>query len=191
MNYKAFAGIGVNNSVTIVIIRTGLLLLLFFLLTSVEGYSQGKAITINGKNAVLYPSGKWELVKKSKIEPAESKDCDYAKNQVDNIKGTVIKVLQREKIISFTSEELKKIYGDRDYVTMDAYLSNFNSHIALFLKITILTNNPQPAYGAIYKDAKLIFKLNDGQTVTLHSGQSESGNVNYEYDKTTYMTFSN
>ena len=189
MNHKAFAGINMSREISLVLIRTVLLLLLFFLLTSQTGFSQSKSITIDGRAAILHPNGKWEFVKKSKKELEAKKECAYSKNQIDNIKGTVVKVLERERIVSYTSEELKKIYADKDYITMDAYLSNFNKNIVLFLKITIRTNNPHTAYGSIYKDDKLIIKFKNGQTATLYSGQSESGNVDYEHDVSTYMTF--
>ncbi|HXH19904.1 MAG TPA: hypothetical protein VNJ07_12560, partial [Chitinophagales bacterium] len=131
----------------------------------------------------------WKFVKKSKREAAPHYECVYAKNHVDKMNGNVIKVMERERLVSYTPEELKKIYVTQDYLTMDAYLSNFNKRLALFIKITIRTNNPRSAYGSLFKDAKLIFKLNNGHTVTLHCGQSESGNVDYEHDKTIYMTF--
>ncbi|HXH20297.1 MAG TPA: hypothetical protein VNJ07_14570, partial [Chitinophagales bacterium] len=61
MNYKTFTGNIVHNGIFIVFIRTAVLLSLFFLLTSQRGYSQGKIITVDGREALLFPSGKWKF----------------------------------------------------------------------------------------------------------------------------------
>jgi hypothetical protein len=190
MSYNTTTGSELFSSMIIMFLRSVLLLFLFFLLTSMYAFSQGKTITIDGREAILKPNGKWEYVKKTKVEPpAKTADCQYSKNHIDNLKGTTIKILEREKLVSHTPEELKKVFTDREYISLDAYLSNYNDHFALFIKIAISTNNPHAAYGSIFKDSQLILKLNNGQTITLYSGQSESGNVDYLNDKTTYLTF--
>jgi len=190
MSYNIATGSELHNGMMMIFLRTMLLLFLFFLLTSAQGFAQGKTITIDGKEAFLKPNGKWEYVRKEKAGAPDKKNgCQYSKNHVDILKGTTIKILEREKLVSHTPEELKKIFTNNDYITLDSYLSNYNNHFALFIKIAIRTNNPHAAYGSIFKDNKLIMKLTNGQTITLYSGQSESGNVDYLNDKTTYMTF--
>jgi hypothetical protein len=46
------------------------------------------------------------------------------------------------------------------------------------------TKSAYKYFGAIYKDAKLMFKFTDGTTLTLNYLSSESGDTNYDYDYT-------
>lgn len=187
-SYK-ITGISINDLIT-VFFRTVILLTLFFLLTSMTALAQGKIITIDGKPALLKPNGKWEYLKtRKKKQSSQAKDCHLSKDYTDNIKGTILKITEREKLVKYTPYEFQKLFPNQDYLMLDAYISNVNNKLALFLKINIQTNNPHNAYGSIYKDSQLILKLKNGETVTLHNGQSESPKVDYLNDKTTYFTF--
>lgn len=115
--------------------------------------------------------------------------CRYSKNEVDQSKGRVLKMMEHEKLIRHTPEEMKEVFKDSDYITMSAYLNNFNNSIALLLKITIQTNHPQDMYGAIFKNNKLLLKLSNGENITLYSGQSDAGSVDLANVRTSYMTF--
>lgn len=115
--------------------------------------------------------------------------CNYTKKEVDQAKGRVLKMMQQEQLIKHTPEEMKEVFKESDFITMKAYLNNFNNSIALLLKITIQTNNPKDMYGAIFKDNKLLLKLANGENITLVSGQSDAGNVDLAHARTSYMTF--
>ncbi len=190
MSFKTAPGIDLTRSLIIIFIRTLVLLFFFFFLTSVQGFSQGKPITIDGRESAIKPNGKQEYAKKQKAGAAvKNADCQYSKNHIDSLQGTTIKILGRETLVSHTPQELKKIFTDHDYISIEAYLSNYNHHFALFFKVSLGSNNSHAAYGPIFKDNKLILKLKNGQSITLHSGQSESGSVDRVTDKTTYKTF--
>lgn len=190
MSYNTITGSVLCSNMMISFMRTLLLLFLFFLLLSLQGFSQEKTITIDDRDVVLNHVGKEEYVEKKKSVPAvKSTDCQYSKNHIDDLQGTTARVLERENLVSHTPEKLKKIYTDKEYFSLDGYLSNYNNNFALFIKITIRTNNPHAAYGSIFKDNKLILRMKNGQAITLYSGQSENGNIDYRNDKSTYMTF--
>lgn len=132
---------------------------------------------------------RFEQIEKNSIQMSEKPACPGMKSITDETKGTITKMMTREKIIAFTPDKLKEIFTDSDYLEIEANLNNFNGAIALLLKITIHSNKPDDIYGAIYKDSKLFFKLTSGETVVLQSGQSDSGVIDPVSGTTTFMTF--
>ncbi len=156
---------------------------LFLLVTSATAFAQEKIKPVKSKSEPAITE------KKVAVKNIVSTGCNYSKNQVDNTKGSVVKMMEREKFIAYTPDEMKEIFPDSDYITIEAYLNNFNNSIALLLKITIQTNSPQDTYGSIYKENKLLLKLTTGETITLLCGQSDAGNVDLTHIKTSYLTF--
>src|SRR6185295_2863200 len=120
-NYKVFTGIGIN-SYWMLFLRTALLAFLFLLFTSSRLFAQTKTITMDGREVIMHPNGKWEYAPEKKLpeQVAVNGGCKYSKNQVDNIKGTIVKMMEREKIIGYTPDEMKKIFTDSHYLTIDA-----------------------------------------------------------------------
>ncbi len=182
MNLRIYTSMELNKS-ALLLLRTALFASLFILFTSEKSFAQDKTTRIYSKKETL-------ITEKKVAEKLTGRnECNYSKNQVDNTKGTVVKMMEREKFIASTPDEMKEIFPDSDYITMEAYLNNFNNSIALLMKITIQTNNPHDTYGAIYKENKLLLKLTTGEIITLFSGQSDAGNVDLTHIRTSYLTF--
>lgn len=149
----------------------------------ISAYAQEQNISPAGKKTEL------TTVNRISTETPPKSGCNFLKNIVDEKKGTVAKMMEREKIIAHTPDKMKKLFPDDAFITMEGYLNNFNGDIVFFLKISIQTNSPQDIYGSIFKENKLLLKLTTGETITLSCGQSDAGNVDLSHTQTNFMTF--
>ncbi len=184
---------GINISIILkVFLRSILFLVLFYIFTSGTASAQVKSAKMEKREITGAPDKRSEskaIENKSAEASPEIQNCAFAKNSVDEKEGSVIRVMKREKFIGYTPPEMKSLFPDNSYITIDGYLSNYNKSIVMFLKITILSNNALSTYGSIYKNNELMLKTESGQVITLRCGQSESGSINNSFDRTTYLTY--
>lgn len=169
-----------------------LLFICLMLLSTEKTHSQAALPYSQGKEYTLHASNNPEQKKKNKNESivkiSAHKECVFAKYEDLQEHGNMMRILEEERIISHTPPDAGKSKSDSDYLTIDAHLSNFNNTMVLFVKITIQTENPRPIYGSIFKDDKLLLKLDNGETVALRSGTSDIGSIDQTKKQAIFTT---
>jgi hypothetical protein len=118
-------------------------------------------------------------------------NCKYSKNEVDEFTGTSKLVLESEMFISYTDSSLLKYYKKslHQYVECQIYCAKINDLKVVYTVWRIDTESAYRYYGAIYEDAKLMFKFTDGTTLTLNYLSSDVGDTNYDSKYTYYSSY--
>lgn len=119
-------------------------------------------------------------------------DCKYATNEVDEFTDKVKIVTESEMFVSHTDSTLLKYYKNKkhQYFELECCTGKIGNLKVIYYDIRINTNKAYDYYGSLYKDSKVIFKLDDGSMVTLTIDDSDFGDMNYDGNYTTYSTFS-
>ena len=118
-------------------------------------------------------------------------NCDWQTNEVDEFTGNTKKILNSVNFIAHTDSSLMKYYKKKkyDYLEVDCNFAKINDLYAMYFYITIRTKKAYEYYGAIRSDAKLILILEDTGTLELKFAKSDSGDMDYDGDKTTYASY--
>lgn len=118
-------------------------------------------------------------------------NCDWKTNEVDEFTGTSKKVLNSVNFISYTDSSMMKYYKNKpyDYLEIDCNFAKINDLYAMYFYITIQTKKAYEYYGAIRSDAKLILILEDAGNLELKFAKSDSGEMDYDGNKTTYASY--
>lgn len=118
-----------------------------------------------------------------------AQDCKWAKNETDDFTGQTIKVLQRTPFVQHTDEELKKYYRKKHYTTCNIACAEIEGVSAVYMDWILLTEKAYKYYGAVRQNAEIILKLENGETVTLVYGNTETGETNYTLKMTSYYSY--
>ena len=118
-------------------------------------------------------------------------NCNFRTKEVDEFTGTSKLVLESEMFIAHTDSSLLKYYKRKphQYVECEIYCAKINDMKVVYTSWRVDTKSAYKYFGAIYKDAKLMFKFTDGTTLTLNYLSSESGDTNYDYNYTYYSSY--
>jgi hypothetical protein len=118
-------------------------------------------------------------------------NCDWKTNEVDEFTGTTKKILNSVNFIAHTDSSLMKYYKKKpyDYLEIDCNFAKINDLYAMYFYVTIRTKKAYEYYGAIRSDAKLILMLENAGTLELKFAKSDSGDMDYDRDLTTYVSY--
>lgn len=155
-------------------------------------YSQTQeATTTEGKKIVLNNDGTWKYKEEpTLIETAKpTGNCIYKTNEVDEFTKSKKLVLKEEDFIKYTSEELKKYYKNRDYLTCQVYCAQVSELKVVYLYWKILSKETYKTYGSIEKGTKFMVKLKNEQMIELLFSEYDSGDTNYDYGYTTFSSY--
>ncbi len=108
-----------------------------------------------------------------------SYECKIAFDGVDEFSGKKRKDVAKDLFFTYTNEELRSIFRDRDYMTCIGYLSSLSGGLKfLTLNITIASQSAQREYGILEKGALINIKLLDGENVKLVNSKTNIGTEN-------------
>jgi len=177
--------------------KTAIIFLMVVLGTSIK--AQKTAITDDGKKVILNDDFTWKYqdtvlnpfkeVSDVQVLPDSSYECSYFKNEVDEFSGIEKIILKEEVFLTYTSEEMKKYYRKKDYFTCSAYLAKIEGSKVIYWRFKILTKSAYKYYGSLSTQSKITLKFENGETLDLQIGVFDSGDTNYDYDYTTYSTY--
>jgi len=118
-------------------------------------------------------------------------DCDWQKNEVDEFTGDSKKILNSVNFIAHTDSSLMKYYKKKkyDYFEVDCNFAKINDLYAMYWTVVIRTKKAYEYYGSIRKDAKVILILEDTGTLELKFAKSDSGDMDYDNNMTTFYSY--
>ena len=88
---------------------------------------------------------------------------------------------------TYTNEELRSVFRDKDYITCNGYLSSLSGGLKfLTLNITIASKTAQREYGILEKGGQINIKLLDGENVKLVNTKTSMGTENPLDDSVSY-----
>lgn len=119
---------------------------------------------------------------------AASYDCKYSKNEVDDFTGDTKIVTEPELFVAHTDSSLMKYYKRKkhQYLEIEFYTGRVNEAKGLYLFATIQTKKAYEYYGSLRSDAKIMFKMSNGEMIELKFLKSDAGDMDYDGNKTTY-----
>jgi len=117
--------------------------------------------------------------------------CTYRVNEVDEFTGTSKLVTTTSMYVEHTDSILLKYYKNKphSYFELNTYCAKINDMRVIYMSIRVDTKNAYKYFGSISTDAKCIFKLSNGETVTLNFAKYDTGEMNYDKDYTTYSPY--
>lgn len=106
-------------------------------------------------------------------------ECNLAFDGVDEFSGKKRKDVVEQMFFTYTNEELRSIFKDRDYMVCNGYLSALSGGLTfLTLNITINSKSAQREYGILEKGALINIKLLSGDNVKLVNSKTSIGTEN-------------
>lgn len=119
------------------------------------------------------------------------KNCNFRIDEVDDFTGNLKRVLHRENFVRHTDSLLMKYYkkNDYDFFEIELNVGRVNDLYAVYWNILVRSKSGYEYYGAIYKDAKVIFKLENGTTLETTFATSDTGKTDYDKNTTKYSSF--
>lgn len=117
--------------------------------------------------------------------------CNYRVNEVDEFTGTFKLVTTTSMYVEHTDSSLMKYYKRKphSYFELETYCAKINDLRVIYFSIRIDSKNAYKYFGSISTDAKCIFKLVNGETVTLNFAKFDTGDMNYDGDYTRYSPY--
>jgi len=129
---------------------------------------------------------KYEASKDVVLNPPRSK-CQLTFDGIDEFSGKKRKDVKKQLFFTYTNEELRSIFKDREYITCYGYLSSLSGGLKfLTLNITIASSSAQREYGIIEKGSQINIKLLDGENVKLVNTKTNMGTENPLESSVTY-----
>lgn len=123
-------------------------------------------------------------------EDAETPECNYTKNEVDEFTGTSKLSLGKEVFIKHTDDEMKKyIKKNKDYTKCEISLSRIDKTKVAYVTWTLQTEKAYEYYGSIDKGSKFLLKFTNGETIELNHLKYNNGKTQYGLGYTTYMSY--
>ena len=118
-------------------------------------------------------------------------ECNFKTNEIDEFTNIEKKITQSELYITHTDSALLKYYNkkNRSYFELSVNSAKINGLKVIYVTIRIDSDKAYKYYGSIAKDAKFIFKLTNGNTITLKSGAYDFGDTNHNGGYTLYSTY--
>lgn len=105
--------------------------------------------------------------------------CTLTFNGIDEFSGKKRKDVKKQKLFSYTSDQLAPYFKDRDYITSHGYVSSISGGFKLiYLHFDIVSENAQREFGSLPKGSILSIKFIDGTTVKLANQKTDRGILN-------------
>ncbi len=102
--------------------------------------------------------------------------CSLAFDGVDEFSGKKRKDVEKQMFFTYTNQELRSIFKERDYMECSGYLSALSGGLTfLTLNITINSKSAQREYGILEKGALINIKLLNGDNVKLVNSKTNMG----------------
>jgi hypothetical protein len=140
-----------------------------------------EATTNEGKKVFLKADGTWEYVSiPDKVEPSPSSkalDCVYKKNEIDDFSGDKIQILSEQDFIK------------QDIVKCQVGAAKFGKNKVLYFYWRISSKDAYKYYGSIEKGSNISIKLQNSETLTLVFSEYNSGDTNFSFGYTTYVSY--
>jgi len=167
-------------------------------------FAQDKqATTDGGEKVILKPDFTWEYLKEDSINLVDSlnvsnttndniNDCSYKTNEIDEFTGVKKQILNPTHLIKYTPESLQKRYSKKSYDFMECTISasSIEGKNAIFYNCIFRSKDIYKTYGSIERDAKIIFKFKDGETLECTFSKYNSGETDYDKGVTIYSSYS-
>jgi len=114
-------------------------------------------------------------------------ECQLSFDGMDEFSGKKRKDVKKQLFFTYTNEELRSIFRDKDYITCTGYLSSLSGGLKfLTLNITIASKTAQREYGILEKGGQINIKLLDGENVKLVNTKTSMGTENPLDDSVSY-----
>lgn len=149
---------------------------------------EGNVVLLNADGTWTYEGKETQTAISDKKQNLPSKDCDYQKNEVDEFTEKVIKVLNPQNLIKHTPDNLQSFYKKESFVETAAFLASSNGNVFLYMNWIIRSKKAYDTYGYIKKGAKLMLKLENGEVVDLSFRKSDTGDIDYDDNLTSFMS---
>lgn len=121
---------------------------------------------------------KYDPDKDVKFNPPRKK-CELSFNGTDEFSGKKRKDVAKQLFFTYTNEELRSVFRDRDYMYCTGYLSSLSGGLTfLTLNITIASKTAQREYGVLEKGGTINIKLLNGENVRLVNNKTNMGTQN-------------
>jgi hypothetical protein len=118
---------------------------------------------------------KYEKEKDVMFNPPKP-NCNLSFDGVDEFSGKKRKDVEAQLFFTYTNDELRSIFKDRDYMECTGYLSGLSGGLTfLTLNITINSKSAQREYGILEKGALINVKLLSGDNVKLVNSKTNMG----------------
>ncbi len=116
-----------------------------------------------------------------------NKKCNLVFDGVDDFSGKKRKEVAGEILFSYTSDEMRPYFKEKDYIACSAYVSSLTGgYKFLTLEITIASEHAQRDYGIIEKGSVVTIKLMDGGNVKLFNNKTDVGVIDKLENAVTY-----
>ncbi len=123
----------------------------------------------------------------ARLNPPDPK-CELAFDGVDDFSGKKRRDVASQFFFSYTNDDLRAYYKERDFISCEAYLSSLTGGFKfLTLTLTIASETAQRSYGIIEKGSIIHIKLLNGNTVKMFNNKTDIGKVDPLDKSTTYV----
>ncbi len=136
------------------------------------------------KQRKLKPYHKSEDVR---YNPPTMDNCEFTFNGVDEFSGKKRRELAPQQFFTYTSDQLRPYFKDREYITCMANLTALSGGLKyLTLEFTISSPNAQREFGLLEKGSPISLKFLDGTTLKLINTKTDMGTLDPVAKTVTY-----
>ncbi len=105
--------------------------------------------------------------------------CQVAFDGVDEFTGQQRRDLVKEPFFSYTNEQMRPFFKEKDFIECSGALSSIGGSIFLLsFELEVASQNAQRDYGFIEKGSILTIKFIDGSTVRIANRKTDTGALN-------------
>jgi len=145
--------------------------------------TEGNLSTSRPKSAYVNYNPKKDVI----LNPPKY-ECNVAIDEVDEFTGKRRKTTASELLFSYTRDEIRPYYSDREHTTCHANVTAMGSCIYVFsLEIAIASRTAPQEYGGILSNATLMVVLLDGSTISMINSRTDRGKYDAVRDLHTFQ----
>lgn len=114
--------------------------------------------------------------------------CNIEINEVDEFTGKRRKTTGSELLFTYTREEIRPYYKDREHTVCNANVTAMSGGIYVFsLEIAVASRMAEQEYGGILSNATLMVVLLDGTTISMINSRTDRGQYDAVRDVHTFQ----
>lgn len=115
-------------------------------------------------------------------------ECNIKIDEVDEFTGKRRRTTESELLFSFTRDEIRPYYKDREHTVCNANVTAMGGGIYVFsLEIAVASRMAEQEYGGILSSATLMVILLDGSTITMTNSRTDRGRYDAVRDVHTFQ----
>ena len=115
-------------------------------------------------------------------------ECNIAIDEVDEFTGKRRRTTNSELLFSFTRDEIRPYYKDREHTVCHANVTAMGGGIYVFsLEVAIASRTAEQEYGGILSNATLMVVLLDGTTISMINSRTDRGKYDAVRDVHTFQ----